>query len=177
MDEYLLHAFEDAFDPGSWPGIVDGVYLRSPEGARGQWIAYWGWCLARARELMGDSVRPGTDYALTEVVHCGSTSERGVWSAAATCVPLYLNRVLEQSPALVVIVVGSVAKRMLVKYHPSVEPRSGRHVGPITLGSRDRHILFLPHPNARGKKSIGGNLGSPEILAQLRDLFLPGEGG
>jgi len=132
-DEAILHAFEDAFDEGPWNGIHDGTHLRSTDGHVGKYVAYWGSCKARASELFGRLAMPGRDYALTEVVHCGSQSEIGVWPAAGECVRRYLERVLQLSPAVVVVVVGAVARDIV----RSMVPQTAigvTHVGPVTCG-------------------------------------------
>jgi hypothetical protein len=50
---------------------------------------------------------PGQDYALTEVVHCGSGVERGVDEALETCSSRYLKRVISLSPAKLLVLVGT----------------------------------------------------------------------
>lgn len=148
-DETLLHLFDDAFDEGPWIGIHEGTHLRAADGQIGEYIAYWGSCRARASELLGRPARPGFDYALTEVVHCGSKHEAGVWPASTECVPRYLNRVLSISPAVVIAVVGSVARDVVRKMVPALGANS-RYTGPLEWAGRRRYALFLPHPNARG---------------------------
>ena len=64
--------------------ILDGIYTTAPSGERLQKVAYWVAVRARARELIPEAI-PGRDYALTEVVHCKSEDEIGVFSASAEC--------------------------------------------------------------------------------------------
>lgn len=169
-DETVLHAFNDAFDPGPWIGIHEGTHLRAANRKVGSYIAYWGSCKARASELLGRPASPGHDYALTEVVHCGSKREIGALAAAKECVPRYLNRVLHMSPAVVVIVVGSLAAG-IVRSMALASSDESRHIGPIDWAGRERHAIFLPHPNARGvPKAITPYLGghAEEVLEELR---------
>lgn len=169
-EDDLVHTFEDAFDEGPWFGIHDGTHLRNAEGRVGEYIAYLGSCKARASELLGQPARPGLDYALTEVVHCGSKHEVGVWSASLECVPRYLNRVLGLSPAAVVLVVGSVARDIVRKMVPAVATDT-LFVGPVDLAGRARYVLFLPHPNARRvPKGVTSYLGPgfESLLPELR---------
>jgi hypothetical protein len=158
-DDTVFHTFEDAFDEGSWIGIVDGTRLRTADGKLGKSVPYWRSCKARASELMGRPARPGRDYALTEVVHCGSQHEIGVWHAAGQCVPRYLDRVLRLSPAKVVIVVGAIARAIVRTMVPALA--TGRSVvGPVQWAGRTRYVLFLPHPNGRGvPKGVAAYLG------------------
>jgi hypothetical protein len=169
-DEAVVHTFDDAFDEGRWIGVHDGTHLRAADGKVGKFVAYWGSCRSRATEILGRAARPGLDYALTEVVHCGSQHEIGVWSAAAQCVPRYLERVLRLSPATVIIVVGAVARDIVRSMVPATAD-GGTAVGPILLAGRECHVLFLPHPNARGvPKGVAAALGeqAEAVLLVLR---------
>jgi hypothetical protein len=60
-----------------------------------------------ATDLLGRAPVPGQDYALTEVVHCGSGVERGVDEALETCSSRYLKRVISLSPAKLLVLVGT----------------------------------------------------------------------
>jgi len=172
-DAAIAHSFTDAFDDGQWIGIHDGTHLRAADGAVGDYVAYWGSCKARASELLGRPTRPGIDYALTEVVHCGSRHETGVRAAAAECVTRYLERVLGLSPAAVVVVVGSVARDICRAMVPGLAV-SSHLAGPLRWAGRDRRILFLPHPNARGvPKGVAAFLGADAttILAPIHEAL------
>ena len=46
---------------------------------------------------------------LSEVVHCKSISEQGVWSALEPCAQLYIQRVLGAAGAPVIVVLGEIA--------------------------------------------------------------------
>ena len=158
-DEEILHSFDDAFEAGPWIGIYEGTHLRSADGAIGKHVAYWASCKRRASELLGRPAVPGCDYALTEVVHCGSQHEIGVRTAGAECVPRYLDRVMSVSPARVVVVVGSVARDIVRSTLPALSGDGG-YMGPTEWSGRSRHVLFLPHPNARGvPKGVEAYLG------------------
>jgi hypothetical protein len=177
-DETLLHLFDDAFDEGPWIGIHEGTHLRAADGEVGDYIAYWGSCKARASELLGRPARPGVDYALTEVVHCGSKHEAGVWPASTECVPRYLTRVLGLSPAVVIAVVGSVARDVVRRMVPALGANSHNAV-PMEWAGRRRHVLFLPHPNARGvPKGVVAYLGgdfAADALPAIRTAARAGE--
>jgi hypothetical protein len=167
-DEAILHSLDDGFEPGPWIGIDDGVRLRAADGSIGKYVAYWGSCKSRASELLGRPAEPGRDYALTEVVHCGSQHETGVWTAASECVPRYLNRVMELSPAKAVFIVGAVARDIIRLTVPAVAGGDSI-VGPVQWAGRSRHAPFLPHPNARGvPKGVAAFLGHSPALAAIR---------
>ncbi len=146
-DDEILHSFDDAFDDGPWPGVADGVYLRDRDGIRGKYVRYWGWAMSIAEELLQRPPRPGLDYALTELVHCSSRDEVGVWDAVTDCVPRYFERVMATAPAPVVLVVGAVAREMVRVTYPELNPVDGRVVTGV-LGGRNRLIAYGPHPSA-----------------------------
>lgn len=158
-DDELFEAADSAFDPGPWPGIIDGIYNRDQGGQRiGRWVSYWAWARRRASELLDRQPVPGTDYALTELVHCGSRDEHGVDDALAMCTQLYLSRVLSLAAAKVFVLTGKKARS-------AGEAMLGIHLddrlwGPGELLGRRRCVIALPHSNERGSlKSIDANLG------------------
>jgi uracil-DNA glycosylase len=112
---------------------------------------------------------PGRDYALTEVVHCGSPNEQGVWSALRTCTTRYLQPVLAASPADVVVVVGAVAK---FAFGEHLGPDAPSHLqGPVEVAGKERLLVFVPHPSSfGGNKPLSDHL-SPAELAQVREAL------
>jgi len=159
-DDEIVHAFEDAFDEGPWPGIAAGAYLRSADGKRGPYVRYWGWALQVAEELLSRPPLPGRDYVLTELVHCGSRHEIGVWAAVSLCVPRYLERIMAASPARVVLIVGAIARDILQTTHPKLVPSSRKLVDGV-LGGRERVIAYLPIRRPSGLKRSKRRLVKP----------------
>jgi hypothetical protein len=77
-DQAILHRFERAFDDY----MDDGIRFRGETG----YVRYRASVKARARELLPSvDIRPGLDYALTEVVRCKSGSQAGVREAVEEC--------------------------------------------------------------------------------------------
>lgn len=157
-DDEIIDRFENAFDKY----MIDGV--RSIGAKRA--TRYWSSIKLRAQELIPSRrVRPGHDYALTEIVRCKSRDEAGVAAAASTCIERYLARTLELSGARAIVGVGAYARRALGSYM-QLSPTGEVH--DATIGGRTRWVVFLPHPNARGvSKSFARNL-SPGAFALLR---------
>ena len=147
-DKQLVAGYEQAFEPGPWWGIADGIHLRAPNGRIGKAVRYWSWARARAREVLGRTPIPGTDYALTEAVHCGSKREVGVRSALKTCVPRYLNRVLSVSAARLLVCVGDVARTALEQRYPIIS--AGSPLAPVQIEKRPRIVVSVPHPGRYG---------------------------
>ena len=152
-DEVLWESHHFAFGGGKRPYILDGIYTTTTSGDKLKKVGYWVAVRARARELIADA-NPGRDYALTEVVHCKSTDEIGVASAAAECSEMHLDRVLAISPARVLIVLGKAARERLqgpdASKFPAIEERD--------IGGRRRLLVYLPHPSswAAGPRTIAG---------------------
>lgn len=141
-----LPIFDDAFDPGQRPGIVDGVRMVDYSGKpSGRPVLYWAWAKDRAAEIVGPGVVPGRDYALTEVVHCGSRSEHGVAEALPVCVHRYLGRVLRASPARILVCVGYFAQHALTAHLDCDLPSS--LVGPVDLCGSPRYVITIAHPS------------------------------
>ena len=107
-------------------------------------VRYWGSVLRWARVLFGrQDVAPGTDFALTEVVHCKSARERGVRTALPICTLLHLKPLLDASNARALVAVGAHAMRTL-----DVSP--GAFLWDVIPG---KLVLALPHPGAHLPKN------------------------
>jgi uracil-DNA glycosylase len=148
-----------AFGGGSRPYILDGVRKTKPDGSPDEVVRYWSSIRARARELLPDAL-PGEDYAITEVVHCKSEHEVGVHEAAQTCYDMHMKSVFAASRAEVVVVLGKVAREMLLG------AGGGLPSAPVEmeLGGKKRVVFLLPHPNERGdEKSLGAHYGADSL--------------
>jgi hypothetical protein len=156
-DSEIIRRYDRAFDDF----IVDGVRSRGARRA----TRYWASIKRRAQELIPwRKVEPGYDYALTEVVRCKSAHEFGVDDAGSVCPDLHLEPTLRMSGSVVLVGVGSHAKRLLLRHlHLSEAPLQS-----VDVGGRERLLTFIPHPSAfGGPKSLEGTL-SPEDLAVVR---------
>lgn len=141
-DETLWNSHHFAFGGGKRRYILDGINTTTTTGEKLKRVPYWASVRARARELISNAV-PGRDYALTEIVHCKSTDEVGVASAATECAKMHFERVLGISPATVLIVLGKVARECL---RPNNQASSA--VEEREIGGRYRLIVYLPHPSS-----------------------------
>lgn len=107
---------------------------------------------------------------LSEVVHCKSKAEDGVWDARDNCDRRHLADLLEVAGARVVVVLGEVAAAT-VRVHLSfaeVNPEWNR----LRKGSGGRSFLFLPHPNAWVDQQLVKTL-QPALLAFVRPGLYP----
>ena len=84
-DQRIDDFFVNRFGGGRKQWIEDGIRSLRRDGSRVR-VHYWIEVRQRARELLERDVLPGSDYALTEVVHCKSLNEAGVLEA-----PIHFN--------------------------------------------------------------------------------------
>lgn len=164
-DPQITEFFQDRFEN---PAL--GLKARLKDGTRTNVIRFWAACRARASEILQKdrhTVRPGIDFALTEVVHCKSRNEEGVKEARDTCGRRHLRAVLGASSAPVFVVYGEFA-RETIRDHFSLLQLTATRLGEAMIGSHLRKFVFLPHPNARNVlKGLLDNIGN-EGIKQIR---------
>ena len=182
-DQALLAAANGTFDDLQYPGIANGERSRDRKGNlnRTGGHYYWNWTRETARELLGRPPVPGQDYALTEIVHCGCLGGNDpiVRRAAPICAGRYLTRVVDASPAGIIVLAGHIARDFFRREFESqftgdsvpVPGRSDLWVWRQgELRGVLRYVITLPHPSRRGlfaeQKTISGNLG-PELTEEV----------
>lgn len=156
------------------PWIEGGARTRQKAGDLSGPVRFLSFVRRRASELLGSEARPGIDYCLTEVVHCKSRREIGVRSAVGRCADLWLDRVLRVSGARVIVVLGDIAAAAVGEHADLNLARERRTVGPVELGGRARDLVFMPHPNARMRRTFA--ILDPGDLSRLRDAIRSIEG-
>jgi uracil-DNA glycosylase len=148
-DDKIRTFFNERFS--KW--IRSGIAYRKQDGTFSSSVRYWASIRARACELYDRDVTPGTDYALTEVVHCKAKTEKDAELAVDKCAELYLNRLLLCSGSCVVVIVGKIARKVFMKtYFPTTKYYG--HGTKINVAGRDRFVMFVSHPNARERPSL-----------------------
>jgi hypothetical protein len=169
-DEERIDFFRQRFSGGRerWTSefrtlLKDGSYDVAPRAGK-----YWREIHNRAVELFGAGARPGIDYALTEVVHCKSGKNEGVEEARLECGSRYLDRVLEASPARVIILIGTHAWRVFSDRYgaPSV---FGGVTSALALAGQERMTFSLPAPGSSQSRKLIHRLSEDE-LANARRL-------
>lgn len=163
-DEDIKTYFNDRFE--KW--IIDGRYTRQQDGSYSRAIAFWNEVRGRATELYERTVEPGTDYALTEVVHCKSRNNKGVKQALKECGDRYLSRLLSCSNAKVIVALGKFVKQVVIETFAI--PRDARVYGPAEVCGRTRYIVFLAQPNSNRPRKFSTAV-SAEELAELRTIL------
>jgi hypothetical protein len=164
--------------PEPWSGQLDQapiLFISSNPSLSGkkddsykQATMFWAGVKQRAKELLQREPQPGLDYALTEIVHCKSKSEHGVMEARGHCISRYFARVLSASPARVFVVLGSQARNIVQRELEIGNPPNV--IGPCEVFGRERIVAFLPHPNARQKRTFQTRF-SFEELEKVRSFL------
>ncbi len=146
--------FAGRFDQRAVPWVdhrMRPLLATTPPAHRDKGTRFWFAARARASELLARLAVAGTDFALTEVVHCKSPAEVGVAEAYETCVQTWLRPVLRAAAARVIVLFGAHAKRAFADLF-GVEPGMPM-TGPCGIEGVYRIVLQLPHPNARAPKA------------------------
>lgn len=153
-DERRADFFAGRFDQRAVPWVdhrMRPLLATEPPAHRDTGTRFWFAAQARASELLEHPAVAGTDFALTEVVHCKSPAEIGVAEAYATCVQTWLRPVLRAATAPVIVLFGAYAKRAFYDLL-GIQPGSPM-TGPVNIEGNSRIVLQLPHPNARAPKA------------------------
>jgi hypothetical protein len=87
---------------------------------------------------------------MTEIVHCRSWDEIGVDKARDRCADLYLDRILQVSPAKVIVGLGTHVNRWLTQRWGLDEGRLSH----VTIQGTPRLVALLPHPTSYGPKTF-----------------------
>ena len=164
-DQHVINHYQRCFDDdgASIPGHIDKATYNS--------VQFWREVRGRATEIIGRQAVQGSDFALTELVHCKSEGEKGVAKAHLTCAGRWLDRVLQVSGASIIVLLGRRARdHCAARWHLDKAQRVHFDV-PVSGG--ERAVLILPHPNARGPRKVADFV-TPEELARLRALLPPG---
>lgn len=163
----VVDFFVNRFGGGRKPWILDGTRPLESNGAHvRRQVRFLAEIRSRAAELLNivrANVRPGHDYALTEVVHCKSKESEGVADAAAECASRWLARILQESVASVVVCLGkeaSGALGSLARVTPAIPS-----VTRVELGGRMRALAFMPHTNARRTRTFTTCLSAADLAA------------
>ena len=134
-------------------------------------VRYWTMVRSHANALLGRNAVPGVDFAMTEVVHCKSKAETGVRNALRTCANRWLDDVMRESAATVVVLLGRQAEEVCTERWGMGSGR-GAHFG-VALAGRNRAAVVLPHPNAREPRKLAQHV-APEGLRRLRAILAGG---
>ncbi len=160
--DFFVHRFDKYIKDGKYPMLKNGTFRRKRTNFWSAVISTASYLLQKDKEY----ILPGKHFAITEVVHCKTEKEIGVLEAIDTCVELYLKDILTLSGAKVVVVLGKKAQNALANIILLTPEPDGEHVF-IAL---NKTFVFLPHPNARGKRRIDKVIAYEE-LTKLQNIL------
>jgi hypothetical protein len=158
-DDKIVEYFNTGFGAG-FPRIL---HPNRPEGRlRETRVKFWSHIHTLAADFFERSkrdVRPGQDFAITEVVQCKSASEYGVGAARDTCFKLHMPGILQKCAAVVVCTIGRHAEEAF------------RNLTVATSGGI-ASLVGLAHPNARRRANGEHDISPlPRSVAELpRDV-------
>ncbi len=170
---------DGGFPTQSWSERDTVSYFSRRFDEHGGWVSprefnqvrYWTMVRSHANALLGRDAVPGVDFAMTEAVHCKSKAETGVKSALRACAARWLDEVMRESAAKVVVLLGRHAAEVCTERWDMGSGR-GAHFG-VSLAGRNRSVVVLPHPNAREPRRLARHV-APEGLSRLRAILADG---
>ena len=170
---------DGGFPTSSWSERDTVSYFSRRFDERGGWVSarefnqvrYWTMVRSHAKALLGRDAVPGVDFAMTEAVHCKSKAETGVKSALRACAARWLDGVMRESAAKVVVLLGRHAEEVCTERWGMASGR-GAHFG-VSLAGRNRSVVVLPHPNAREPRRLARHVAA-EGLRRLRTILADG---
>ena len=131
-------------------------------------VPFWREVRARAKEILKREAVPGHDFALTELAHCKSRKEQGVREALPLCLERWFAALMEYSGSKIVILLGASARDTCAQLW-KLDRRESVHFD-IPIAGRNRAVVILPHPNARGKRKTVDHA-TPAQLERLNSLL------
>lgn len=102
----VIATFNNPNEPDFLTRSADGQYRSGGKNPRTPQRT-WSGIHRLACEVLGQNCSPDSDYALTEIVHCKSLMGAGVEEASDTCADTWMMRILNESPAKVLVVIGA----------------------------------------------------------------------
>jgi hypothetical protein len=184
LDNEIFDFYEHRFDQrndnaqNKWTANGTNYLLKSGKQSAKQ-VPYWrviknNWAPQIIAKYSKDGdATPGTDYALTEIVHCYSKKEKGVKQCKKLCSDLYFENILKFAKNVkTIVIMGKHATPIMNEYfnrheliigekkeldwHPLVDIyKNGTQVlkklpGLIkgNIDGRDLIFIALPHPGA-----------------------------
>ena len=133
----------------------------------GHHVQFWSNVRNIARVILGRRPIPGTDYMLSEMVHCKGP-EKYAHKAVSLCSTKWMSPIMEHSGAVIVVLLGNLAQNAAAQLWGIDNSPSAQFDAPIA--GRNRAVVILPHPNAREPRKIEHHV-SQEELERLRALL------
>lgn len=113
--------------------------------------------------------------ALVDLVHCKSQSKEGVSESVHMCIQKYFLKIMELSPAKVIIAHGQDIPIWLSNIYPEMKIDVNKRYQEIQIAGKKRYVLFLSPPNSAKSRSfeacIRDEILSPCSLWNLQQIL------
>ena len=174
----VIATFNNPDEPNFLTRSIDGQYRSGGKNPKRPQTT-WSGIHKLACELLGQMCSPDSDYVLTEIVHCKSLMGAGVAEASDTCADTWMMRILNESPAKVLVVIGAkvrdnfaapflkapsnfaeangAAYKMMTQ-----KERALRDIFLTQYGDRPRLVVFNWHPTSMEVRGLTNTYG-PEV--------------
>jgi hypothetical protein len=171
VSDFFMNRF--AGEHETW--VNDGLCVLRKNNTYGERVQIWDGIGRLAEELLERKTRFGIDFTLTHVVHCKSTEQNDANQATGRCAEKYLLKIIDNSPAKIIVVLGSKAREQVIKYVLNSLSPNWCKTNPCctNVNGRKMTFVFVPSPSARCSnhdKSIRGSV-SAEHFEMLKSLL------
>lgn len=175
----VIATFNNPNEPDFLTRSADGQYRSGGKNPRTPQRT-WSGIHRLACEVLGQNCSPDSDYALTEIVHCKSLMGAGVEEASDTCADTWMMRILNSSPANVLVVIGGkVRDNFAIPFLNAPEgfagsngaayramsqsERAHRDIFVTHFGDRPRLVLFNWHPTSMEIRGLNNAYGAEMV--------------
>jgi hypothetical protein len=177
-DDRVSDFFINRFGGGKEEWVVNGKRALQADGTHAGGNVFWPRTRLIAADLLENPAAIlGEDFAITEVVHCKSREAEGVPEAGDRCTSLHLDRILDVSPAKVLVVFGALAKPIFQNKYPETRDAKNKLetkdttelIRPLQIAGKLRYVIFHRHPSANIR--YFRDYLTPEGLAMVRTFL------
>lgn len=182
----VIATFNHPDEPNFLTRSIDGQYRSGGKNPKRPQTT-WSGVHKLACELLGQMCSPDSDYALTEIVHCKSLMGTGVEEASGTCADTWMMKILNESPAKVLVVIGakvrdnfaipflgapsSFAEANGAAYKTMTQKeRAMRDIFLTQYGGKSRLVLFNWHPTSMEVRGLNNAYG-PKVTNWISSLI------
>ena len=170
---YFQRGFSPVFPRKMVRDQVSGDHVPSARA-----VTYWIQARAIAADLWNldaQELRPGIDFALTEVVPYKSKDETGVRKALQESMRRFWAPRIAVLTAPAIVVLGEFARLALGLPRNGITlvngtAQHGSSEAVISWGGIERIVITLPHPSARAKAKAIRNVFGPSHSAELAEI-------
>ena len=149
VEDFFEHRFNSAHQYVQYPNktkITSGGYKL----LRGR--TFWGYVKSIADKVLNRASTPGTDFAITEIVHCKSRNTSCIHSKCYdVCFDQHFKHILSIAQNLqFMVVLGSATKKRISKHFGISPVETYKWYYNVKLNDKTINIIFVDHNAAWG---------------------------